>query len=245
MKTKIISCFFGLLIFLPAIAQKTASVETETFFKKAISQINPRHVAWIKATATTIHQKNLSDADAKKMASQYGASGNMNNSTIEALTFLVMMQASKDAQDDLKSMMADAKSRNDQKKQLRDLLQNLQQNKNELSRPRLDSIKLVIKKQPAMQTVNTGKVIQPLKVVPVNTARDKQVTTVSPKVTKEEIDKAAAEIKAKQDSLSEMGETESLRLQMAMDRRSKMMENLSNMLKKMSDTQDQIIQNLK
>jgi hypothetical protein len=47
------------------------------------------------------------------------------------------------------------------------------------------------------------------------------------------------------DSLSELGETESLRLQMAMDRMSKMMSTLSNLLKKISDTAQSITQNLK
>lgn len=56
-----------------------------------------------------------------------------------------------------------------------------------------------------------------------------------------EIDKLKASI----DSMSEMGEMESLRLQMAMDRLSKMMSTLSNILKKISDTADQITQNMK
>lgn len=47
------------------------------------------------------------------------------------------------------------------------------------------------------------------------------------------------------DSMSEMGEMESLRLQMAMDRRSKMMSTLSNILKKISDTANGITQNIK
>lgn len=47
------------------------------------------------------------------------------------------------------------------------------------------------------------------------------------------------------DSKSEMGEMESLRLQMAMDRLSKMMSTLSNLLKKISDTAQGITQNLK
>ena len=47
------------------------------------------------------------------------------------------------------------------------------------------------------------------------------------------------------DSMSEMGEMESLRLQMAMDRLSKMMLTLSNLLKKISDTASQITANLK
>jgi hypothetical protein len=47
------------------------------------------------------------------------------------------------------------------------------------------------------------------------------------------------------DSMSEMGETESLRLQMAMDRMSKMMSTLSNLLKKAAETASDITQNLK
>ena len=50
-----------------------------------------------------------------------------------------------------------------------------------------------------------------------------------------ELDQAIDEVKAELDSLSELGETESLRLQMAMDRMSKLMSTLSNILKKVSD----------
>ena len=65
------------------------------------------------------------------------------------------------------------------------------------------------------------------------------------KATTAELDQAIDEVKAELDSLSEMGETESLRLQMAMDRMSKLMSTLSNILKKASDTSGQITQNLK
>ena len=47
------------------------------------------------------------------------------------------------------------------------------------------------------------------------------------------------------DSLSELSGTERLRLQMAMDRLSKIMTTLSNILKNMDDTANSIVQNLK
>jgi hypothetical protein len=47
------------------------------------------------------------------------------------------------------------------------------------------------------------------------------------------------------DVLDELAEMESLRLQMAMDRMSKMMSTLSNLLKKISDTASSITSNLK
>ena len=46
-------------------------------------------------------------------------------------------------------------------------------------------------------------------------------------------------------ALSEMGKMESLRLQMAMDRLSKLTAALSNILKKMAETSDEIIKNMK
>jgi hypothetical protein len=63
--------------------------------------------------------------------------------------------------------------------------------------------------------------------------------------SKAELDAAIDSVKNDLDSMSEMGEMESLRLQMAMDRMSKLMQTLSNLLKKISDTQQSIIQNIK
>ena len=47
------------------------------------------------------------------------------------------------------------------------------------------------------------------------------------------------------DSMSEMGEMESLRLQTKMDTKSKLASTLSNILKKLDDTGDAIVQNMK
>ena len=63
--------------------------------------------------------------------------------------------------------------------------------------------------------------------------------------TKAELDSQIDQLKNDLDSMSEMGEIESLRLQMAMDRMSKMMSTLSNLLKKISDTSQSITQNIK
>ncbi len=68
---------------------------------------------------------------------------------------------------------------------------------------------------------------------------------LSSAIIRSELDLVVDEMKHDLDSMSEMGEMESLRLQMAMDRMSKMMSTLSNLLKKMSDTAGQITQNMK
>jgi hypothetical protein len=63
--------------------------------------------------------------------------------------------------------------------------------------------------------------------------------------SKQELDSSIDRVKADLDSMSEMGEMESLRLQMAMDRMQKAMQALSNILKKISDTSAAIIGNVK
>ena len=62
-----------------------------------------------------------------------------------------------------------------------------------------------------------------------------------------EISKHITEMRFKLDHVEvmEMGEMESFRLQMAMDRLSKMMSTLSNLLKKIEDTADSLASNIK
>ena len=52
-------------------------------------------------------------------------------------------------------------------------------------------------------------------------------------------------VQSTQQSLVEMAESESLRLQMAKDREQKLMATLSNLMKKMSESSESIVQNLK
>lgn len=63
--------------------------------------------------------------------------------------------------------------------------------------------------------------------------------------TDDDVRDGRAYVQAKLDRLSALGEQESLRLQMAMDRLSKLMSTLSNLMKKASDTAQTITQNLK
>jgi hypothetical protein len=89
----------------------------------------------------------------------------------------------------------------------------------------------------AMDELQVSKVVAPL---------DSMLKNIEESLgTTKEVDDSIDAIKKDLDSMSEMGEIESLRLQMAMDRMSKMMSTLSNLLKKMSDTADGIVQNLK
>ncbi len=118
------------------------------------------------------------------------------------------------------------------------------------------SLSLIIHAQNNPQKVTIVKPVATVKVLPSQKAvvvrKDviklkTQLTQLSDSITitKKEIDAIVDKMKNDLDSMSEMGEAESLRLQLAMDGLSKMMSTLSNILKKISDTQQSITQNIK
>ncbi|HMU47295.1 MAG TPA: hypothetical protein PKC72_13065 [Chitinophagaceae bacterium] len=219
---------FSVLLFTSfcAIAQDKPSPEAEVLFTKMMSQINSRHVQWIQRTAKETNDLQLDSNAVMRKAKEYTRLGKMNGGDIEALAFLVLMQASKSAQEDLKAIMAKVKSINEQKAKLRSAQATLKDKNTAISRVQLDSFHLLLKERATSgQTTGIARTKQP--------------------VTKAEISDLDSKLKANQDSLSELGEIQSLKMQMAMDRMTKMMSTISNILKKIKSTQDSIIQNLK
>lgn len=137
--------------------------------KQRVSQIAPPFSARVRQLPPTADFHALAVAEVR---GSFQGLGDLPNEDIEAIAFLVMMQATQDAQSDLKNIMDGVKKANQQKQSQR--------------------------------------------------AAGKQ-----------------------KDAVSEMSDEESLRLQMAMDRQSKFLATLSNVEKKMVQTQDSIVQNLK
>ncbi len=219
--------FFLSLLFLPfiAIAQRTDTAATHAFYQKAMAQINKKHINWIKSSAKNVKAKNLSEANVRNLASNYGSAASLGTMDIEALVSLIMMQCSKDAQDELKDLMEEIKKNNEQKKKLRDIITRLKNTRNEsLTRARLDSYNLLLRKRPP------GIVVKADATKPVS---------------REELDELVSKLSDERDSLSDMGEQQQLKMQLVMDRMTKADTAASNMLKKFADTASSIIQNLK
>lgn len=233
MKSILVSSFLFLFAISFATAQEKPSPDAEAFFKKAMSSINPQHVAWVKKTAKTANERNMTDADVKTEATNWAVLGNLNSGDIEALCFLVMMQASKSSQEDLKAIMAKVKAINNQKQQQREMLSKMQQQQS-LSQVQLDSFNLLKNKMIALQKHQNPDTVRYIKS-----------GIVRNQIVKVDVGRKIEEIKRDLDSMSEMGEEQQLKMQMYMDRRSKIMETLSNLMKKISDTQDEIIKNMK
>ncbi len=247
MKIIIAYYLFILALFPVAVtAQEEIPANATAFYEKAISKINPKYVSWIKQTAASANKNNQDENAINTMASNYGQQFGLGESDIMALAFIVMMEASKSAREDLKAIMDGVKNINKEKEDLRTVSN--QTNKYsaingsiEMPRTTLDSFRLLTR------TVKNNKqnaVAQPSRIQN-NQIQKTNLIIAKQAASPEELQQLKEEIKNKLDSLNELSESASLRLQMMMDRRSKMMSALSNIMKKISDTQDSIISNLK
>jgi hypothetical protein len=160
--------------------------------------------------------------------------------------FLLPLQATKNAQEDLKAIMNEVKAINAAKARMRGLLWQIQ-------RDAVRNAGQVDGGPPLDFSTGLGseekyhRVQMPVPDPGAQTGAAIVITDLCPGPikTKWDIDAAKNLVKDKLDSMSEMGEMESLRLQMAMDRMSKMMSTLSNVLKQINDTASSITQNLK
>jgi len=156
------------------------------------ARLTPRGHIWVEQQSQRLRNGSLDPSQVTSEAGQgcagaFGACGG--DGDIEALAFIVLMQATNDQDQDLQNIMAGVKAVNNAKSELRNQIQAMHQ------------------------------------------------------LTAQQINQDTQDIKGKLDSMSEMSEMTSMRLQMAMDRRSKFIEALSNVLKTIDETRKSIIQN--
>jgi len=185
----------------------------EALYTKLITAARPTIKTWVSTTSAKYRNKELTEAVAINEARQAASIlGNMNNNDIEALAFLVLMQAAKSAQEDLKSIMATVKATNAEKEKQREKMNNL--NKEKLATAvKPDQQNAQVKKDGSLKF------------------------TMSPEMAKK--------LDIQKDGLDELTQEQQLKLQMFMDRQSQLEQAISNILKKIADTQNQIIQNIK
>jgi putative addiction module CopG family antidote len=168
------------------------------------------------------------------------------NEDIMALAFIVLMEAAKSAREDLRAIMEGVKAINAAKQGWRDLRDKVGRDvaandRVEPGQRPLDFSRGMGSERgyhharvPRLDPDCPGGVC--FEEADLHPAKIERV---------EDLRIVAETVKNRLDSLSEMGEMESLRLQMAMDRLSKLMATLSNVLRKSSDAAASIIDNLK
>jgi hypothetical protein len=169
------------------------------------------------------------------------------SSDIAQLAFIVLMEAAESAQEDLKAIMDGVKAINAAKERLRELMRKVEADVDANAEFAGDGDGLIFSggglgSEAAYHQAEliradprgSGGVL-----TAVRDLHEGLITSV------EQLQLVRYSLRARLDSMNELGEMESLRLQMAMDRMSKLMSTLSNLLKKISDTASAITQNLK
>ena len=230
---------------LPASPSGAEARETQL-----LTRVSPQSRAWIKQEAARkVATGDFSGTTAIRAAKNYLRGKNLVGGVshdAETLAFLVMMESAKSAQEDLKAIMDDIKKINYAKSNAR---KNVSKSRPTSTPSKLTSSEssMAIAKTPAMKSATSQSRVkqkQPLQPQARNHAMPR--STVQPRpMQKAEFDRQLNLNKNDFDSLSEMGEMKSLELQAAMDRRSKIMSTLSNIMKKYRISSPGIIQNVK
>lgn len=190
---------------------------------RLMARVGPQTRAWIQQEGARLAATDAaSEATATRAVASNRALGDLGDGDVTTLAFLVMMEAAKSAREDLKAIMDHVKQINDAKAALR---------------------------QPARRdgaaTANRSATSPAAAAQPQALPNASRVAVQPRPMTTAEFNGRLDREKNDLDSLNEMGEMESLRLQMAMDRLARLMSTLSNILKKISDTAATITQNLK
>jgi Tfp pilus assembly protein PilP len=181
---------------------------------RLLAKASPAVRAWVRQEGRRVAKAGPVDQQTVTVAvrQRFGTLGSLGDGDIMAIAFLVMMEASRSAEEDLKAIMDRVKRVNAEKQQQRAALEQAHGLRTS-----------------EYAATNTVAAPQRMPATPPAAGRTEKVR----------------EAAARPDSVGDLGQIEQLRLQQVMDRRSKMAETLSNIMKKMSDTQSSIIGNLK
>ncbi len=215
-------------------------------FAALYAPLQPSVKEWVVQQARIEARKSAPDERGIKMAirgrfpvlNSTGNGATSVNQDVDALVFLVMMQAVSGMDQDLKTIMDNVRAMNAAKDNLRRLMSAIN---NEIATGPSAGANLPCRSQFCQSLPRRLEELSEMmsrfrRPFPVRAPSDLSYAKLA---------QLNHPLKDQLDSINEISETESLRLQMSMDRRSKFIQTLSNIMKKIETTEGQIIQNLK
>ena len=159
---------------------------------------------------------------------------------VEEMVFVVLMQATNDADLDLQQIMDQVKAQTAAKQRLRDLI----------NRVNHDVASANTGANMAKQPCRTGvcqSLPGELRQLSAATAQSKRPMrmAVPENLTYGQLPQVASQLNQELDSMNDLSTEQQLQMQMIMDRRSKLEEAISNIMKKLQDTSNSIVGNMK
>jgi len=182
--------------------------------------------AFAAKTLETMTETAVLDAAKKDSAKLISST----STDITALVFIVMMEAAKSAEEDLKAIMEGVKKINSEREKIRAKMKELE---GKSIKPKKAPAPAYLKKITTAKTANLQATYHVLPDVSAVICESKEEAL------------CLDELQQKEDSLGDLSEEMALRMQMYMDRRAKVLQVLSNIMKKTADTADAIIANMK
>ena len=220
--------------------QATVHAKAEAFYTSAMSQINAKHVVWVKQNAKKIFVEKMDDLAFKVMARYYGKNEGLSENAIEGLQVLLLREAFMLESKAYSVYNKQALTINDKKTSLIIAREMLIDSSNQINDAQLDSINLLIKSNSIEITEATKEGGQTAQVqsrkisekkVDNNSASNFSLT----KVKLEESINALSEAKSQQ-------ENQMLEIKQHQQKITLM---LSKMVNQVTEHQEKIIQNLK
>jgi hypothetical protein len=170
------------------------------------------------------------------------------NGDIETLIQIVMLATAKDAEEDLRQVIEEMKAAAQVRRRLRDAIANLRTQHEAVAEKIRDEYANRDRRGDRCHHLDIDLAARLLITIALRQS-DSEMQTLADEIalTREHIRRSAVtdEPQAKLDVLNELAEMEQMRLQIFLERRSKMLEWVSNIMKKTADTSAAIAQNLK
>ena len=246
-----LSCYF---IGISVISNCQGSEESKTFYLKVISEINPKHVQWIKTKAGDVDVSPQGITNMQTAAQNYLNASKVGAVDPNALVQFVLRESYIQSTEDLRFYAEKVKYFNECKKMIRDYAQKLRDYDAKMrespSRSQYDSIKNFsssIKSDiapPSNPNLNRAMI----KKDSLNTQTiNKPInhTQVTKPVSPDEVTLLIKELKLKDSLLDQNSQQASLWMQLLMDRAQKADSIASNLFKKYTEAYNSIIANLK
>jgi hypothetical protein len=200
--------------------------------------LKPTAAAWVAQQAKFEEQQSKLDTDALKTAIRQRFGASLAGADVNALVFAVLTEATDDQDSDLQALMQEVQAQTQAKQALRSLLDeiNAQVATNAKAAGNDKCSTALCQALPtrlAQIATETAQMPKPVRL------------QAPPNLTYGQLGALQSQLNNSLDSMNEMSEMTSMELQMAMDRRSKFVETLSNLLKSIDDASGAIVSNMK
>jgi len=245
-----LSCYF---IGISVISNGQVSEESKTFYVKVISEINPKHVQWIKAKAAEVDVSTQGIINMQTAAQNYLSASKVKDVDPNALVQLVLREAYIQSTEDLRFFAEKVKYFNECKKMIRDYLQKLRDydaKMRESARSQFDSIKnfsssIKTDITPPSNLYFNRTVIKTDSLKTQTVDKPINLTLVTKPVSPDEVTLLIKELEVKDNLLDQNSQRASLRIQLLMDKAQKADSIASELFKKYAAAGNTIIANLK